>query len=148
VLFGIVNLPAYPASGMRAICLAQVGNADHSIFPFATSDSEAGYQMVSARDWNTDALVHRLFGMAEDRIQHHLLSRDQLIHIRLGVVIEHRAALRHACRMLHCAVLTSVFFLVTRNDAKLWRTFNGVPGQRPLTAASRHGDVEMPSFKR
>jgi len=32
--------------------------------------------------------------MAEDRIQHHLLGRDQLIHIRLGVVIEHRTALR------------------------------------------------------
>jgi len=32
--------------------------------------------------------------MAEDRIQHHLLSRNQFIHIRLGVVIKHCAALR------------------------------------------------------
>lgn len=32
--------------------------------------------------------------MAEDRIQHHLLSRDQFIHVRLGIVVQHRAALR------------------------------------------------------
>jgi signal transduction histidine kinase len=40
-------------------------------------------------------LNHRPFGVAEDRIRHHLLlSRDQFIHIRLSVVIKHRAALR------------------------------------------------------
>jgi hypothetical protein len=32
--------------------------------------------------------------MAEDRIQHHLLGRDQFIHIRLRIVVQHRAALR------------------------------------------------------
>jgi hypothetical protein len=31
-------------------------------------------------------LLHGPFGMAEDRIQHHLLSCDQFVHIRLGVV--------------------------------------------------------------
>ena len=36
------NLQAQSASAMRAICLVQVANADHSIFPLAISDSEAG----------------------------------------------------------------------------------------------------------
>jgi hypothetical protein len=42
MLFGIVNLPAQSTSGMRSICLRQVGNVDHSIFPLAISDSEKG----------------------------------------------------------------------------------------------------------
>ena len=39
-------------------------------------------------------LLHGPFAMAEDRIQHHLLGRDQFIHVRLGVMIEHGCALR------------------------------------------------------
>jgi len=36
--------------------------------------------------------------MGEDRVQHHLLGRDQLIHIGLGVVVEHggRLCVPHA----------------------------------------------------
>jgi hypothetical protein len=41
-LLGIVNLRALSAYGMRAICLVQVGNADHVILPLAISDSKAG----------------------------------------------------------------------------------------------------------
>jgi hypothetical protein len=39
-------------------------------------------------------LLHRPFGMGEDRVQHHLLSRDQLFH--LGVMTQHGRALRMA----------------------------------------------------
>jgi len=41
MLFGIVNLRAHSASGIRAICLVQE-NVDHALFPLAISDSEAG----------------------------------------------------------------------------------------------------------
>jgi hypothetical protein len=39
-------------------------------------------------------LLHSPVGMAEDRVQDHLLGRDQFIHIRLGVMIEHGGAPR------------------------------------------------------
>lgn len=42
VMISGVNLRSQSASGMRAICLTQVGNVDHSIFPLAISDSQRG----------------------------------------------------------------------------------------------------------
>lgn len=42
ILVSVFNLQAQSASGVRAICLRQVGNIDHSIFPLAISDSEKG----------------------------------------------------------------------------------------------------------
>ena len=39
-------------------------------------------------------LLHSPFLVAEDRVQHHLLGRDQFIHIGLGVVVQHSRALR------------------------------------------------------
>jgi hypothetical protein len=42
LLIGVVHSRAQSASEMRAICLRQVGNIDHSIFPLAISDSEKG----------------------------------------------------------------------------------------------------------
>jgi len=42
ILVSVFNLQAQSASGVRAICLRQVGNIDHAIFPLAISDSEKG----------------------------------------------------------------------------------------------------------
>jgi hypothetical protein len=53
--------------------------------------------------------------MAEDRVQYHLLSSDQFIHVRLGVVVQHGRALRS--RMLRWTVQKSAsgkWFLLRR----------------------------------
>jgi hypothetical protein len=42
LLLGVLNSRADSTSEMRVICLRQVGNIDHSIFPLAISDSEKG----------------------------------------------------------------------------------------------------------
>jgi hypothetical protein len=41
-LVDVVSSGAQSASDTRAICLEQVGNIDHSVFPLAISDSEDG----------------------------------------------------------------------------------------------------------
>ena len=41
-LVDVVSSGARSVSAMRAICLRQVGNIDHSVFPLAISDSEEG----------------------------------------------------------------------------------------------------------
>jgi hypothetical protein len=58
-------------------------------------------------------LVHRPFGMTEDRIEHHLLSRDQSIHIRLGVLVQHRRNLRVEDTQVFCAIQSAVFVPLT-----------------------------------
>jgi predicted transcriptional regulator len=42
LFFGFVDLEAQPTASMHAICFEQVGSSDHSLFPLAISDSEAG----------------------------------------------------------------------------------------------------------
>ena len=71
--------------------------------------------------------------MAEDRIQHHLLSRDQLIHIRLGIVIEHGAALRMPHAALDCFDVGLLF-----GDEERCQAVAQVVKPRPLALFELH----------
>jgi len=45
--------------------------------------------------------IHSLAPVLENRVQHHLLSRDKLIHVRLHVLVNRRSTLLMAEAPLH-----------------------------------------------